>query len=950
MSMLVPVTVVMMVILSAVPLSDAESSQGIEDIAVSIYDKETSYSDLVYMGEDLPDMLHASEWLKDTDGLWYNINSLSSNYGKVLTNGMISGITDDEIRSDLLAKFPVLDADFVLLQMTYKINYECNVTVKVEKDSVEKYNNVSDISPMVSHYYFSSGLHRAVLLTVKNDPLANINVDNVRGNYTATLSYNGIQGGSLSYDYLSSKLSAGGTLLNSAGEPIYGASVSFGSLGSVYSDAMGHFSMYVDYGSTPAIQAITLSGYTFSGLPISYGTITTDKSYDISAAERTLNVTVNDGSGVPVSGVQARGYWYHNDGSGMVIETEGLTTVGTTDSNGNLRIAVSETKRAAMDAAGAKLYIVGVDGTSYTFETDVMPGPGSSASMPVLTEPGNVYADTSTLADVAIATIEKSVTVIVRGALDALSAGGSQLPNAIVSAVWYYQTYDGAAYMISLASDIEPGTFVNLTEGHVRIVSPYTDNDGEVRVVYREPTWDVDIGVETAHLYITVSGADPTSATSEFNFTTATITDGDKSIEELTADTAASKAKEMSAISDVTLYADEVAYTVNGTVTGSMPATFNAFRITATQHADTFSVDGTTGTFRFPVKAGTSNTIELDTVEGYEFSNPSEVLPTATADQAFSSTCTRDTGGTSRSPVVSVAHYTVTGAKVGIVVSATYQVAGVQVKSDVISDSDTIDVFMFGRAGNIAEDVMITGTSDFYVGPISGTTAQGYEVASRKVVLYVNSGTTGPATDNVVAGTEVQVYCGGKQYATVTSDVAGTATSNLPEIGALIFKVGDYTASAAVMTSGPYTGYIAVNLAGIVNPPAPAEVTLTVRYIASASMQNTETPTNIDVMNSPMSLKYAVGSSQTFKAPELTGFEFAGWFLDGQLVSNPRDITQCTVSITAAMEGSELVASYSAENPPQPTPDNGPIIAAGVLSVTLSMIALMVVIMQKRRY
>ncbi|MBQ6547942.1 MAG: hypothetical protein IJL79_03245, partial [Candidatus Methanomethylophilaceae archaeon] len=71
-------------------------------------------------------------------------------------------------------------------------------------------------------------------------------------------------------------------------------------------------------------------------------------------------------------------------------------------------------------------------------------------------------------------------------------------------------------------------------------------------------------------------------------------------------------------------------------------------------------------------------------------------------------------------------------------------------------------------------------------------------------------------------------------------------------------------------------------------------------------------------------------------------------FMDGQLVSNTRDITQCTIAITAEMDGAELVASYSAEDPPQPVPDYGPTIAAGILSVTIALVALLYVIVQKR--
>ena len=162
--------------------------------------------------------------------------------------------------------------------------------------------------------------------------------------------------------------------------------------------------------------------------------------------------------------------------------------------------------------------------------------------------------------------------------------------------------------------------------------------------------------------------------------------------------------------------------------------------------------------------------------------------------------------------------------------------------------------------------------------------------------------------------------------------------------------MGEYSLTATAITSGPFAGYIALNLAGVVDPPAPAEVTFTIRYIASSSMQNVAEPTNVDVLDSPVDTTCSLGSVQTYRAPDLNGFTFCGWFMDGKIVSDARDNMLCTITITQDMEGSTLVASYSADNPPQPEPDYGTEIAIGVLAVTLSIIALIFVMLQKRRY
>ena len=196
----------------------------------------------------------------------------------------------------------------------------------------------------------------------------------------------------------------------------------------------------------------------------------------------------------------------------------------------------------------------------------------------------------------------------------------------------------------------------------------------------------------------------------------------------------------------------------------------------------------------------------------------------------------------------------------------------------------------------------------------------------------------------------VSVLCDGIQYSQVTADASGKASATVPDVSSLTYRYGDYTVTGTVIASGPFSGYLAINLKGVVDPVPSTEISMTIRYIATSSMQNTETPTNVDVLNSPVSCTYRVGTTQVFRAPELNGFTFSGWEMNGKMVSDGRDKGLCTLEITGDMDGSTLVASYAAKDPEQPAPDYGTVIAIGMVSVTIALLALIYVLLQIRRY
>ena len=83
--------------------SESADTTYIRNISITIYDQDSSdYGNLAYLSGDLPDSLSAAEWIRDTgNGLWYNVNTNSSDFGRILRYGMVDGITLAEIRIHL---------------------------------------------------------------------------------------------------------------------------------------------------------------------------------------------------------------------------------------------------------------------------------------------------------------------------------------------------------------------------------------------------------------------------------------------------------------------------------------------------------------------------------------------------------------------------------------------------------------------------------------------------------------------------------------------------------------------------------------------------------------------------------------------------------------------------------------------------------------------------------
>ena len=151
-------------------------------------DQDSDLGDLIYLSDSLPTSLSASEWVQSDYGTWYRIDGLSTTYGKALTYSAASATA--VASQDVLDAFPVFTSDFTLLQISFLLNYNCNVSLAISKDGVEVYSVSGPLVTEVSGYTMTNGLGVAALFSL--GPGADIDVADVRGEYEISMTYDGI--------------------------------------------------------------------------------------------------------------------------------------------------------------------------------------------------------------------------------------------------------------------------------------------------------------------------------------------------------------------------------------------------------------------------------------------------------------------------------------------------------------------------------------------------------------------------------------------------------------------------------------------------------------------------------------------------------------------------------------------------------------------------------------
>ena len=945
--------------------SDAADSSYVRSVSMRVYDQDSEeYANLAYLSSELPSEFSPAEWVRDADnGLWYNINTASSDFGSILRYGMVHDITLSEIRSDIGdSRGEFTSSSFVIAQVGFDINGDCGVNVEIKKAGATVFSKDETASLSVAGSYIATTVQGVFLYSVGSG--CDIDVADPAGLYSVAVKCNGIAAGNATTDYRGTVYNLYGSVEDKGAKPIPGAVVTYqitdseGTLmseGSILTDASGNYIIQSVGGTIVNITSVAADGFTFSTSTYSYGTVTGDAfpGMIFTANENYIRVIVKDQSARPAAGVEISAVWFRSfpngDGTYTIeAKTSGVAVPASTDADGIALVTLSEV------FSEYNLLVKGMTG-QFSFE-DVDPiyaTPSSSQPLPDhLEHAGNAYANVTSFVDLGITADDYSVIMTVSGAIDASSQGGAVLQGVQLGADWYYQYPDGSDYKIrdKNSRDYADPATDNLSPGKVWMSTRYTAEDGTILLHYTKPA-NLMAG-EEAFLYVYAIGGAASSPSADYNFTYTLPADGSRTVIEIADSYPAAVAMAPDAVVDAEVVSDDVSYTLHGEITGDLPDSVRVYCITPSGIEMSRVVSPVSGTltFSFTVKRGDSCKVGIDDLPGYTFTPQTQQMASAYNDMiTFTSVSSASSWSVDRETPALLKTYTVSGVAEGDILNFKYSVAGTNVTMQVRATGSTVSVPVMGNAGNVVDSFNVTGDG-LYIKWTSDTEVTVAEMTQITVVTYYDTSADQPTIDNVVGGQTVQIYVEGVSYAVVVSDANGKATTSVPGIPEISFRLNDLYVPSAPITDGAYGGCTGLNLKEVIPSPASKIATVTIRHIATSSLQNEGTPTNVDILSGPMTLDLTVGDTREFTAPEVEGFTFSGWFINGTNVSGARDIHVCSIRVTEDMNGATLVASYAADNPETPEEDIGPLVAVGILSLTIAIIGLIFVILQRRRY
>ena len=961
---------------SLIVLSDGSDAASVDSQRLTLYTPETdNYSSLAYRGDALPDNMNPARYTRTTEGYWYNIDTTSTANGSFLTYGdLVPAMSISDIRADLLARF---GAGYLVAQVSFKAYEVCNVSYSITKDTVAYVPTAMTMSLAVNGFNCRSVTYVAQYLVGTDFTPA----DNV-GTYVLDVKCDGISVGTYSADYNGGKIYVTGRITDSSGRPISDVLVyytkSTGSVGNAPTDSAGNYSIACNLFEWVKITSATKTNYTFIFDPYNTGDLTSDYVVpDIKAQERSIQVNITDITGThPIPYANVMGEWFLenlNPVSGKYELTKKVSGIvnTTSDSSGNALIICHD---PAPSEAGRFALFLYAQSSRYTFDLDGDPSspsvdpfnfarrgqPGSA-----LTCWGDDFADlTDPSAVVYLRCQDSCLQVSVNGALDSSSVGGAPLRGEEIGADWYYQVHRSTGFEYSRTPS---SSFTILTPGKAYVMSTGTDESGKVVVSYILPQWvrndstitDADL---TAFLYIYNK-----STNSLYTFDVPTISSGGTIPfnivvnggnylgEDYSAHLGA-VAMERVSMTDASITSNEVSYTVHGTVSGESPEImtvgYSLFQNVESLYDGVATLDRSVSpaVFSFSVKSGMYSKVAIIVSPGYSVVPASKTFPTMTSDINFAFECTADpVVPYARTVPVLIDTYHIQGLQAGDTVSVSFSIGGISLTYQRTADGTESDYPIYGRTGNRITDVTVNGGSELFVPAFSGNTVVLARMIQVPVVTYA-SNTDVPTTSNVFGDAVIRVHYDGGVAQTSTS-AAGTGSVSVPSGYALTyFYVGtggqEYTVTPISVTTGPFSGKESINLHGLVDVVTEVHITLTEQRVSYSSLYN-ESPAIVTVLSTE-DRDYVVGKTITFTAPEVSGFEFSGWYLGNVCVSED---STTKVTIEESFDGKTLSAVYGVL--PEEVPEEGidaTTLMIGLVAIMIAIICFAYVLLQNKRY
>ncbi len=973
------IAVALMIMVAVVPMvsvfteengvdAAASTTSGVSDIKVQLFEKKDAtepasyYADLIYCSNDthkLPKTVNATQYVEMKGGVWMNVDEKSADYGKFLTYGK-TGMTTEQI----LAQSVEGGGWLPLIQVSATYNSAFNWNVSVTKDGGTSYGESGDIKLQKEGYdgtkYSFPATQVVSTIKISQDAAGNsayMGLDDIVGKYVVDVKVNGVSEKKETLT-IGDYVEISGTLSPAEGTyAIAGATIKYtvdGKEETAVSKETGAYDFKVLKGSVVVFKSITYPGdvFTFKGLK-SLGTVTSKTTLDIGAEQSITTVTVTDKSSiaVPIKDAKLTLSWYQEkekDGKYYVKSVSGVAKIcGNSGIDGVISVAYIK----PTVEEGYKAILVGTaslaSGDYYTFDTNSVTqntsGEGTSIESQ-LTKEGTkiIYSNTSATSPTFKAK-ESTLTVTVKEAGDE-----NPVVGATVTASFYEvkdSTTSGKKDIKSLAGSIKSiGT---------------TGEEGTVKLTYVAPTGTAGY---SAWMLISATSAPGFTFANKTALTTGSTVDTiEKQIEGCSATVAITVGS-----TDPVVNAKETAFRVDvkatnvpagksvtfnytdgiGTSVVSGKATASSSDVTACFYvlkdkspAITATLDG------YVLKYGKYTTWTVPTVTD-NISTPIEFVATSTTETISLGIPNVYGSGGKVTDVSTGQRFSVSLPSIANnkPVTFEYTVDGVTYKNTVLSKDGTASLYVYSWNSIIAfTSVTAPG---YTVSIVDGAIADGPAKVIKEYTITFKDGSA--ATANVVVGIDVAVYLDVDKapIATVKANAIGVAKFKTEEIGAkmVYFKCnGVFVSKVFVDTTFAYD----VDISAAIKA-APVKVTeYTVNYFATDVNANASDSdhTAYSMIMAPQIVN--VGSDVKINAPEVSGYKFVGWMMDGKIVSADAEYT-LNVTTNPLEKVNAIYEQHLVSEPKDGGIDSTTLII-GIAAVVIALIAVIYAVIQKKQ-
>ena len=751
-----------------------------------------------------------------------------------------------------------------------------------------------------------------------------------------------------------------GKITDANSNTIAGATVAFSIDGvpkSSTTDKDGKYNIYIDAGAKVSITSITSTGYTFAsateGTVYDFGTVEKSVTKDFKAKEKTSTITVSDKDGVALSGISVEVAWYYQwkaTSAATATFTSGKTvpdgvTAGTltklstvTDVDGKFKVTYTEptglpTTTGVNSYANALVaYVSAASGAKYHFKGMVDAATQAKSF-------NEWYVGNTSIADAksGSATLKSDSST---ATLKVTSANGNPAANVTINVAWYYQYKAPAATTYTISTTVPTG----ITAGTVGTVSA-VDKDGIVKVPYTVPT----VSINATTVGTKYSAALIVYASESAGYTVKTAV----TVPTSGADSLATLISKNDAMADAssgvaTVKMKENTYAISGNVLtkGVSVAYTNPISVGLTP-----VLSDKDGNYLFYILEG-KGTVITPTISTITFEPASFALPSVYENKKC------DFVEATVPAVDATVNYKVTDILAGKVVF-NYTVDGTSYSKIVDVTSNEAMLSIKAKQGadvKVSAEIKDATARDFV--SYDSLKFDGYK-AVTEYTLKFNVVTK---ADEAVVSQDFDMKMGAKIKQTIKTDkdgIAKVAINGLSKSEAEVVVDGPAIAAIMVCTApgtelivsdtwvapGEYTfGYILVDVTKIY-AASNALTTYTVNYYATDINADASDANAYTAIIDKQTVK--VDSSVKINAPEVNGYKFVGWMIDGKIVSTDAEYT-----ISLSVEQNKVVNAIYEQCPVYEPKDDGvdsTTLIIGIAAVVIALIAVIYAVIQKKQ-